>query len=218
MNPTPSLVRKAMRECLKIGTEAFLGKYTKGFPPHYMYLRHDGVVYPLKALWAAAHKPAVSARTFNSVQARNGLKKLGFLDAVKIEDGDERVIALGHHKGLTAIFSADVAFEAAVEGERLTKEISFLKRNAGIVAKAKREHDCVCEVCDFSFTEAYGELGRNFIEAHHIEPLSTRSRQKKTTTISDFAMLCANCHRMIHRGARTLTVEELRAIIQHEQH
>ncbi len=196
----------------------FLEKYTNGFPPHYMYLRHENVVYPLKALWAASHRPAVSARTFNSVQAKNGLKKLGFVDAIKI-DGDERHMVILDEFHLIRsktpkIFTADVKAEAVIEGERYRKEVSVIKRNASIVAKAKRELGCNCQVCGFNFSEAYGELGRDFIEAHHIEPLFTRSEVSCLTSVNDFAMLCANCHRMIHKLPDGASVDQLRKVMR----
>lgn len=67
-----------------------------------------------------------------------------------------------------------------------------------------------CEVCNLSFQERYGEIGAGFIEAHHLVPVS----QLKSSTrvrIEDIALLCSNCHRMIHRGNPILTLGELRA-------
>lgn len=74
-----------------------------------------------------------------------------------------------------------------------------------------------CEVCGFSFFEKYGELGKGFIEAHHKRPLSETKETK--TTRDDIALVCSNCHRMIHRGFSQLednsimTIEELKALI-----
>ncbi len=196
---------------------AFLAKYTNGFPPHYMYLRHEMIVYPLKALWAASHRPVVSARTFNSVQARNGFRKLGFHDAIKIDGSEQRLIILDEvhnlKAGLPFLSRDDVMLEAAIEGARSRKEISTIKRNAAIVAKAKRELGFDCQVCGFNFENSYGEHGRGFIEAHHVEPLSGRD-VGRTTSIKDFAMLCANCHRMVHRAKEPIPIDELVKIVR----
>jgi 5-methylcytosine-specific restriction enzyme A len=70
-------------------------------------------------------------------------------------------------------------------------------------------------VCGFSFLEIYGEHGRGFIEAHHKQPLSERTT-KRSTRIEDMALVCANCHRMIHTGDKTLTLEELKALLQNK--
>ena len=56
-----------------------------------------------------------------------------------------------------------------------------------------------CECCGMSFEEFYGPLGAEFIEAHHRIPLNALE-EETVVAPSDLAMLCANCHRMIHRG------------------
>jgi 5-methylcytosine-specific restriction enzyme A len=66
-----------------------------------------------------------------------------------------------------------------------------------------------CEVCEFDFERAYGERGRGYIEVHHKLPLHVSG--EISTRLSDLALLCANCHRMIHRGRPWLTPVELRA-------
>ena len=73
-----------------------------------------------------------------------------------------------------------------------------------------------CLVCDFSFGDAYGDIGNGFIELHHEEPLSQARRQKKRR-VTDLVPVCSNCHRMLHRNPhRCLTVDELRCI--HQKH
>jgi hypothetical protein len=47
-----------------------------------------------------------------------------------------------------------------------------------------------------------GAIGKGFIEAHHLKPISTLEEGVAVTydVAADFAVLCANCHRMIHRS------------------
>lgn len=70
-----------------------------------------------------------------------------------------------------------------------------------------------CEVCDFDFSGAYGELGSGFAECHHRQPLSALPNSR-TTRLTDLAIVCANCHRMLHRSKPMLTVEQLAVIVQ----
>jgi predicted HNH restriction endonuclease len=64
-------------------------------------------------------------------------------------------------------------------------------------------------VCGFSFAETYGNWGEGFIEVHHLRAISEGRR--KTDPSMDLAVLCANCHRMIHRKRDiALTLEELK--------
>lgn len=56
-----------------------------------------------------------------------------------------------------------------------------------------------CEVCTFVFATRYGDHGADFIECHHREPLATLDpNDGKRTTLEDLALVCANCHRMLH--------------------
>jgi len=64
----------------------------------------------------------------------------------------------------------------------------------------KQQHGTLyCEICTFSFNDTYPkELGEDFIEAHHLIPLSKIDGTTKTT-LDDLILVCSNCHRMIHR-------------------
>lgn len=75
-----------------------------------------------------------------------------------------------------------------------------------------------CEVCDFDFEDFYGELGRGFIEVHHKIPIYCRKGQSEESRIAeavgDVAVLCSNCHRMVHRKRdQMMQVEDLRRIL-----
>lgn len=69
-----------------------------------------------------------------------------------------------------------------------------------------------CDVCGFNFSATYGELGADYMEAHHTVPVSSVP-EPAITRIEDVALVCSNCHRMLHRGDHLLTVQELRSII-----
>lgn len=85
------------------------------------------------------------------------------------------------------------------------------ERNQGLVRKVKRLKGCVCEVCGFHFEHSYGAIGKDYIEAHHLQPLSELDSQEvRLDPVKDFAVLCANCHRMIHRLEKTDDLGSLR--------
>lgn len=106
------------------------------------------------------------------------------------------------------------AFPEGAESYQLHKK---RERDPNIVlqAKAKRfreSNKLECEVCLTDFHLVYGSLGYGFIEAHHKVPVAQLDGIGHTK-IDDLAMVCSNCHRMLHRsGGRT--VEELREIVQ----
>ncbi|HCY81662.1 MAG TPA: hypothetical protein DHV22_08690 [Xanthomarina gelatinilytica] len=62
------------------------------------------------------------------------------------------------------------------------------------------------------FHKTYGDLGKGYIECHHITPLS-QILGESITTLHDLALVCSNCHRMIHRDIDTVSVAGLREIV-----
>lgn len=118
--------------------------------------------------------------------------------------------------------SIDVQYSEDEEKEYSEGQVAFRihrtrERNPMVIKKAKerfmKEHNgrLFCEVCGFDFLEMYGERGRDFIEGHHTKLVSELSDGEKTR-VKDIAMLCSNCHRMIHRNP-IITVSELTEIL-----
>lgn len=54
-----------------------------------------------------------------------------------------------------------------------------------------------CEVCGATGPTGSEALAEAIFEAHHIIPLSAAPERK--TRLADMALLCANCHKLIHR-------------------
>ncbi|MFK7866887.1 MAG: HNH endonuclease [Alphaproteobacteria bacterium] len=72
-----------------------------------------------------------------------------------------------------------------------------------------------CEACKLVFKDQYGAIGKKFIELHHLKPVKDmKIGQKHKLREYDFAALCANCHRMIHRMEDVSDLEGLRDIIK----
>ncbi len=69
----------------------------------------------------------------------------------------------------------------------------------------------------FNFNNIYGqELASNFIEVHHIKPLSQHEGTVNPET--DLVPVCPNCHRMLHRYRnKTLTIDELKNILENNK-
>jgi hypothetical protein len=74
-------------------------------------------------------------------------------------------------------------------------------------------HGLICAVCGFNFEEKYGELGKNFIHVHHLKPLSEIQAEYRVDPEKDLRPICPNCHAMLHRRKKILTIEELKEII-----
>lgn len=105
-----------------------------------------------------------------------------------------------------------------IEGKSILSEHLRYERNSSFIKKIKKialnnNRFLRCEVCKFSFFETYGEIGVGFIEAHHLKALSQSASDIKTTK-NDIALVCSNCHRMLHRDNMSMTIDELRKKIK----
>lgn len=113
----------------------------------------------------------------------------------------------------------DVDSEAFEGSQRMRKHLSR-ERNKRIVDEKKKDvlnktEKLLCEVCGFDFHSFYGKRGENFCEVHHLTPLSETG--KTQTKLSDLAVVCSNCHRMIHRERKMLSMEELKKIVNQQR-
>lgn len=108
---------------------------------------------------------------------------------------------------------------SAEEGDDCYRTHRAKERNKQLVTEKKRlalrdDPQLHCEVCHFSFIQKYGDWGRHFAEVHHKLPLSSRTSSVKTR-LDDLAIVCSNCHSMLHRqGHRTLSIAELKQILE----
>jgi predicted HNH restriction endonuclease len=110
--------------------------------------------------------------------------------------------------------------EEEVEGRTLLRLHMFRERNPRLVKRKKKSvlettGSLECEVCGFDFRMVYGKLGEGFAECHHRTPLSELAGAILTRLV-DLAIVCSNCHRMLHRQ-RAQTVEQLREIVMSQR-
>ena len=103
------------------------------------------------------------------------------------------------------------------EGRILYRLHRARERNRELVKRAKaeamlRQGHLACVICQFDFACKYGPLGAGFIECHHTLPLSELT-DERPTRLADVALVCANCHRMLHRKRPWLSVQELACLL-----
>ena len=111
-----------------------------------------------------------------------------------------------------------LGIESALEGKLRRVVHRRRERSLPLAREAKRrayEKDPAlpCEACGTSLREVYGEAADGVIEAHHVEPLGERTTARETR-LEDFAMLCPNCHAMVHRPPADGSVDAVRKMIR----
>ena len=118
----------------------------------------------------------------------------------KIEDETDNLVK--------EVFEGEIIYKLHKLRERDSK-LTESKKKLVLKNTGKLE----CEVCDFDFYEKYGDLGKGFIECHHIKQLSTYISNQKTL-VEDLALVCSNCHRMLHRNIEDMSIKNLKNTIK----
>lgn len=137
-------------------------------------------------------------------------------------DEDGLITAIAGHPiplGPSSV-AADVPFQDAAEldfhdeeGRIILRQHLYRERSSQLVQKFKGQlADNSCCVCGFNFFNAYGELGRGFIEAHHIKPVA-QLEEDEVVRVQDLVPICSNCHRMLHRQYPTMDWKSLKDLI-----
>ncbi len=107
--------------------------------------------------------------------------------------------------------SEDVA-TVRTEGGQAVYIAKRYERDLRLKRDAIAIHGRTCMGCGFNFDEKYGALAGGYVEVHHCLPLADFG-VRETDPARDLAVLCANCHRMVHRRRGIcLAIDELRAI------
>lgn len=101
------------------------------------------------------------------------------------------------------------------EGRKTVYYTTKYERSVQNREAAIRIHGTKCMICGFDFEKKYGELGKGYIEVHHIKPLSEMDEEVIVNPEKDLICVCSNCHRMLHRFRNYIvSVEELTQIVK----
>ncbi len=105
--------------------------------------------------------------------------------------------------------------ESAIEGLRTERLVAHFERNPKLRAAAIAIHGTTCLACHFNFGTVYGSLGNDYIEVHHLVPVSRMTEPSTVNPGTDMTVLCSNCHRMVHRSReKPLSLPELVEIVR----
>ena len=103
--------------------------------------------------------------------------------------------------------------DESFEEKKVLRHHKFVERNSKLAKRTKEIHGYTCVACGFNFRKKYGEIGMNYIEAHHLIPFADLNENSKVSPKNDMTVLCANCHRMIHRLQNISNIDEFKKTI-----
>ena len=126
---------------------------------------------------------------------------------------------------VSALKSTEDETEEFFEGRMLTLTHNRRERHPGVrqalLASRRRRGDILrCDLCGMHSSTQEPTFEDTIFEAHHVLPLGLAIERK--TRLRDMALVCANCHRLIHRSIvhhkRWLDLEECRGLLHFGAH
>jgi|GEM_PF-1494299 len=103
------------------------------------------------------------------------------------------------------------------EGNRILRTHFIRERDPALIAAKRRifveQHGFLfCESCGIKQSDLPMKVGSSCFEVHHLTPIGNRA-EPQLTRLSDLALVCANCHRMIHAKPTILKLEEIKQMV-----
>lgn len=105
------------------------------------------------------------------------------------------------------------------EGRLLTVKHVTRERNRKLrkrLIEARRAEGLSCDVCGVTHDHLPEDIVDAAFEAHHV--ISVADAGERKTKVTDLALLCATCHRLLHRviarGRVWVSVDEARAVLR----
>jgi hypothetical protein len=103
--------------------------------------------------------------------------------------------------------------DEAAEGLRNEMRVMAQKRNRPLRNKVLRAAKGVCEACETDYSQLLDGIGIRVLQVHHRKQLALND-VPVITKASDLAVVCANCHALIHHDPKNaLKVETLRKML-----
>lgn len=102
---------------------------------------------------------------------------------------------------------------AAIEG--VAKEVTTYRKGRSRLLRneALSRANGVCEVCGTDFSQLLGGRGTRVLEVHHRAQLSA-SDAPRLTRVTELAVVCSNCHALIHMNPKeAMSIEALKAML-----
>lgn len=94
--------------------------------------------------------------------------------------------------------------------------VTHFERNPEDRRKALERDGYVCQVCHMNFVDTYGEIGKEYIEVHHLYPVCNMGENYQFDPLDPekgLVCLCSNCHSMIHRGGHYEQIDGERKMV-----
>lgn len=159
----------------------------------------------------------------------NGLSLLDNIELIVDDSQPEDIVSSLSNQGFSSNtiekesdkdYSGLIIEEGSIDKRTTTQRNRSNKLRGIAISEFKKQHngELLCVVCGFNFHSTYGEIGKDFIEIHHLEPMHLMDIEGEQTTLEEaikkIVTVCPNCHRMIHRvKEKMLSVAEVQSLL-----
>lgn len=168
------------------------------------FILFNGKEYDCKPIFWAAYilqygtSPKSRATGGVNKRIRPILEKLGF-----------HIVAKSINARTTRL--PEEVFESELwEGAKMTITVNKYERSEAARRLCIEAHGSKCAICNFDFSEEFGDAYAGFIHVHHIFPLSVIGESYIVNPKTDLVPLCPNCHAAIHYGGNTKSLPQLK--------
>ncbi len=174
----------------------------RGVKANYVDVRFDVVLRD-------ACFPAHQLRSLRSVYWRTQMSGIQIPRAAALEL--ERRWALFARLGRRVELKREVA---AMENTVTEVRAYVRTRDRSLRERALSDSGGICAACRIDFGAMLDGLGRRVLQVHHRRQLAA-SDTPRLTKLSDLAVVCANCHSLIHSNpSRAIAVKALRRMLR----
>lgn len=138
----------------------------------------------------------------------------------KLEIARKRLTHFGFFDKRKSFSTRDESIPEAVENETHTEGavekvlVNHFERNKKARVKCIEYYKAICYVCEFDFSNNYGDQFEGLIHVHHLIPLSAINSEYEINPITDLRPVCHNCHAIIHRRNPCYTIEEVHSFLK----
>jgi predicted HNH restriction endonuclease len=166
----------------------------------------------VNVLWARQCDGSATLFKIQGIQYRQKLSRLVAANSSAIAEAKKAGLLEPANRIPLEPLDEDDAFP---EGREVLVTHRMRERNPLVVRHKKvsvleAQGRLACEACGFDFEVDYGVHGAGYIECHHTLPIS-KYADGQTTTVDDLVLVCANCHRVLHRVRPWMTLDDLRS-------
>lgn len=162
-----------------------------------------------------AHRLAIEAAVNSTALRATADRMIDLKTALFGQTNAGSALELTHAEALP---ETDLEEPVGKEGRILVRLHAYKERDRTF-AKRVRDHyrrqhggQLHCEACSMVSEGVYGPNGERCMEAHHKIPIE-ELQPDSVTPVQEMAMVCANCHRVIHSAKPCLTIDQVKGLL-----